>query len=321
MPNDIQLATIDKVDLRSVWENEAADFTPWLGENLAALGEALGLDLELQAQEAPVGGFSLDLLAHEPNTNRPVIIENQLETTDHDHLGKLITYASGYDANVVVWITREFKDEHRQALDWLNQRSSEDTEFFGVVVEVWKIDDSRPAPHFRVVSAPNDWHKSNVKIRSTGDPSPQQERYRAFFQKLIDTLREEHSFTGARKAQPRCPGTHLVLATLNRFRYGANFIREGVRVEVYIDNGDLVWNKEIFDQLSDRREQIQSAIEGDFEWNWDRLDDRRASRISVEHPGSIGDDQKTLDEIHDWMVKNLLEFKRVFGPHLAELVN
>ena len=115
MPNDIQLATIDKVDLRSVWENEAADFTPWLGENLAALGEALGLDLELQAQEAPVGGFSLDLLAHEPNTNRPVIIENQLDTTDHDHLGKLITYASGYDANVVVWITREFKDEHRQA--------------------------------------------------------------------------------------------------------------------------------------------------------------------------------------------------------------
>ena len=94
-----------------------------------------------------------------------------------------------------------------------------------------------------------------------------------------------------------------------------------MRIEVYIDNGDQVWNKEIFDQLSDRREQIQSAIEGDFEWNWDRLDDRRASRISVEHPGSIGDDQKTLDEIHDWMVKNLLEFKRVFGPHLAELVN
>ena len=106
-----------------------------------------------------------------------------------------------------------------------------------------------------------------------------------------------------------------------RVRYGANFHRGGVRVEVYIDNGDQVWNKEIFDQLSDRREAIQSAIKGDFEWNWDRLDDRRASRISVERQGSIGDDQKTLDDIHVWMVKNLLEFKRVFGPHLAELVN
>ena len=320
MANDIQLATIDKVDLRSVWENEAIDFTPWLGENLTALGEALGLDLELKAQEAPVGGFSLDVLAHEPNTNRPVIIENQLETTDHDHLGKLITYASGYDANVVVWITREFKDEHRQALDWLNQRSGEDTEFFGVVLEVWKIDDSRPAPHFRVVSAPNDWHKSSVKIRSTGEASPQQERYRAFFQKLIDALREEHSFTRARKAQPQS-WYFFSAGHAQRVRYGANFFREGARIEVYIDNIDQVWNKEIFNLLSDRREEIQSAIKGEFEWNWDRLDDRRASRISVERPGSIGDDQTTLDEIHEWMVTNLLEFKRVFGPHLAELVN
>ena len=320
MPNDIQLSTIDKVDLRSVWENEAIDFTPWLGENLTALGEALGLDLELKAQEAPVGGFSLDVLAHEPNTNRPVIIENQLEATDHDHLGKLITYASGYDANVVVWITREFKDEHRQALDWLNQRSGEDTEFFGVVLEVWKIDDSRPAPHFRVVSAPNDWHKSNVKIRTSGEPSPQQERYREFFQNLIDTLREEHSFTGARKAQPMS-WYSFSAGHAQRVRYGANFHREGARVEVYIDNGDHDWNKEIFDQLSDRREEIQSAVQGGFEWNWDRLDARRASRISVERSGSINDDQKTLDEIHEWMVKNLLEFKRVFGPHLAELVN
>ena len=104
-------------------------------------------------------------------------------------------------------------------------------------------------------------------------------------------------------------------------RYGANFFREGARIEVYIDNVDQVWNKEIFNLLSDRREEIQSAIKGEFEWNWDRLDDRRASRISVERPGSIGDDQTTLDEIHEWMVTNLLEFKRVFGPHLAELVN
>ena len=139
------LAKIERVDLREAWPNEAREFTPWLAANIGELGEALGMDLELQQTEAAVGGYFLDVLATDLNQNRPVIIENQLEPTNHDHLGKLLTYAAGYDANVVVWLTREFRDEHRQTLDWLNQRTREDTQFFGVVVELLKIDDSRPA--------------------------------------------------------------------------------------------------------------------------------------------------------------------------------
>ena len=115
----------------------------------AGLGAALGLELELQSSEAPVGTLSLDLLARDTGTNRTVIIENQLEPTDHDHLAKLLTYAGGYDANVIVWVAKNFRDEHRQALDWLNQHTDEDTEFFGVVVEVWKIDGSRPTRSIR----------------------------------------------------------------------------------------------------------------------------------------------------------------------------
>ena len=153
------LAKIERVDLREAWPNEAVDFTPWLAENIAVLGEALGMDLELQDTEAAVGGYSLDVLATDLNQNRPVIIENQLETTNHDHLGMLITYAAGYDANVVVWLTRDFRDEHRQALDWLNQRTGEETQFFGVVVELWRIGDSLPAPYFKAVATPNDWRK------------------------------------------------------------------------------------------------------------------------------------------------------------------
>ena len=159
----VQIARLSEVNLREVWTNEAAKFTPWLADNLDTLGDALGIDLELMGTEAPVGPFSLDIHARDPNGNRVVVIENQLERTDHDHLGKLLTYASGYDANVVVWLAREFRDEHRQALDWLNQRTDENTEFFGVVVELWKIDDSRPAVKFNLVSTPNEWLKESVK--------------------------------------------------------------------------------------------------------------------------------------------------------------
>ena len=171
------LAKIERVpDLRATWPNEAQDFTPWLAENIAQLGEALGMDLELQQIEAPVGGYSLDILATDLNRSRPVIIENQLETTDHDHLGKLLTYAAGFDAEAVVWVTREFRDEHRQALDWLNQRTGEDTQFFGITVELWRIGDSLPAPHFNVVASPNGWSKR-------GQSSCRGKKSREFFSK------------------------------------------------------------------------------------------------------------------------------------------
>ena len=160
-----EFSTIQNVDLREVWSNEATDFTPWLAENITKLGDTLGLELELQSREAPVGSYSLDLLVHDLGRDRPVIIENQLEATNHTHLGQLLTYASGYDAHVAVWIAKEFKDEHRQALDWLNQRSDENTEFFGVVIEIWKIDDSRPAPHFKLVATPNNWRKGKVTTK------------------------------------------------------------------------------------------------------------------------------------------------------------
>ena len=314
-----KLATIEKVDLRDIWPNEASNFTPWLAENLSALGEALGLDLELQAQEAQVGAFSLDLLARDTGTNRPVIIENQLEATDHDHLGKLLTYASGYDANVIVWITREFKEEHRQALDWLNQRTGEDTVFFGVAVELWKIDESRPAVNFNLVTTPNEWQKQAVSsARATGNVSERMERYRAFFQGLIDTLREEHRFTNARKGQPQS-WYYFSSGHGGSFVYSASFARGNkARVEVYIDSGEKYWNEQRFHRLMDIKEEIESELGGTLEW--ERLDDRRACRISAVRPGSIDDDTETLEEIRGWMTEKLLAFKQVFGPRLAELV-
>ena len=311
------LGRIEKVDLRRAWPYEATDFTPWLAEHISELGDTLGLELELQSQEAPVGTFSLDLLASDTGTNRTVVIENQLEPTNHDHLGKLLTYAGGYDAHVVIWVAREFRDAHRQALDWLNQRTDEDTVFFGVMVEVWTIDGSRPAPHFNTVAAPNEWRREAVRSVRAGKTSDRNRRYQTFFQALIDSMREQ-GFTKARKGLPQ--SWYLFSAGhAQRVQYGAAFAQgKRARIEVYIDNTDKDWNKTLFEQLVEQKESIESELSEPLEWQ--RLENRRASRVAILRQGSIDDDDQTLTEISDWMIEKLLAFKRVFGPRLDDLV-
>lgn len=311
------LATIERVDLREIWRDEAANFTPWLAENISQLGEALSMDLEVETAEAPVGAYSLDILARDVGNSHLVIIENQLEVTDHTHLGQLLTYMAGFEANVVVWIAKEFRDEHREALDLLNRRTGENTQFFGVEVELWKIEDSRPAVNFKLVAMPNEWRKRDASdVRTAGRASPRKERYRAFFQKLLDTLREDHSFTNARKGQPE-NWYYFSAGHAQRVQYGADFSGGRARVYVYVDNEDRDWNKSLFDQLHERRADIESELGEALEW--ERMDEHRASRISVVRHGTIDDDDETLGEIHGWMVEKLLDFRRVFGPRLDEL--
>lgn len=310
-----ELARIEKVDLREVWSNEAADFTPWLQENIDRLGDALGMDLEVEEREASVGTFSLDLLAHDGG-GRPVIIENQLGTTDHSHLGQILTYAAGHNASVIVWIAKEFRDEHRAALDFLNSRTGEDTEFFGVGVELWRIEGSRPAVNFDLVVTPNEWSKG-TGVTPPGGTSERGERYRLFFQPLMDALREEHQFTRARKAQPQ--SWYSFSSGTRWFTYGATFTAHGrARVELYIDSTEGERNKRAFDRLEQQKERFESELEATLEW--ERLENRRASRISVLRSGSIDDNQERLEEIRQWMIDRLLAFRRVFGPRLPELV-
>ena len=311
----VELSKIERVELREIWPNEAADFTPWLAkeENLGLLGEALRLELELQERESSVGTFSLDLLVRDIGNDRPVIIENQLTETDHTHLGQILTYAAGHDAGTIVWIAKKFRDEHRAALDYLNSRTGEDTEFFGVVVEVWKIDDSRPAPHFDPVVTPNEWRKERVGKQGDGRTSERSEKYRKFFQSLIDTLREMHGFRDRTAPRGNWFDTSSGFAGV---LYCLTFSSYGVRVEVYIDR-DKEWNKRLFDKLEERKETIESKLGESL--SWERLDDRKACRIALYRDGTIDEDEETLVEIREWMINWLLEFKRVFGPELDEL--
>lgn len=198
----MDFGTITKPSPRNIWPREATDFTPWLAENINALGEALGMELSIQRVEAAVGDFSLDLLAKDLGTGHTVIIENQLTPTDHDHFGKLLTYAAGFSASGVVWVAEHIRDEHRQTLEWLNQHTDEDTLFFGVVVEVIKIDESKPAYIFKPAVAPSEWQKTRKRL-ATGSTSAKGELYRNYFQQLIDELREKHRYTNAKVGQPQ----------------------------------------------------------------------------------------------------------------------
>ncbi len=186
------LGSIEQVDLKELWPNHEADFTPWLVEDISRLGDVLGMQLVVRGHDLPVKGNSLDILAQDAASNQMVVIETQFESTNHENLGKLLTYASGYDASVVVWVVKNFNEEHRQALDWLNQRTGDDTQFFGVVVELLKIDDSRPAVNFKLASFPNEWRKEAMGTSRTNgaSSSDSNERYPKYVQELLDRLRK-----------------------------------------------------------------------------------------------------------------------------------
>ena len=312
-----ELARIERVeDLRKVWQDEAADFTPWLADNVSLLGEAIGVeDLELRGQEVSVGSYSLDILAHDVGNDRPVVIENQLETTDHIHLGQLLTYAAGFDAKVMVWIAKKFKDEHREALDLLNHRTGQDTEFFGIEVELWKIGDSPPAPNFNLVAFPNEWRKQ------TGGANPKTnselaERYRDFYSELTDKL------VNVRYSEPRAAPANNVMvfgSGYTAFKYRAYISIQRARIAVYIDSSNYEWNKSLFDQMEEDKAEIEAEVGTSLEW--DRNDNKRVSLISTVKSGGIQEEQEILSGTQDWMVEWLLKFKEVFGPRLAELVD
>jgi len=203
------LGRLERVELRDIWLSEASDFTPWLArkENLDILGETLGIDLELEAQERAVGPFRADILCKDIETDRWVLIENQLERTDHIHLGQLLTYASGLEAVTIVWIAARFTEEHRSTLDWLNRITDESFRFFGLEVELWRIGDSPAAPKFNIVSKPNDWSQSVAQAARAIDDAKlsetriMQRAYWTAFDNVLSAARGPIS--GGRKPQPQ----------------------------------------------------------------------------------------------------------------------
>ena len=316
------LARIQRVSLREGWPNEAHDFTPWLARNIGELRAALGVDLELQEEESAVGSRSLDILATDRADGRPVIIENQLEATDNDHLSRLLIYAAGKDAKIVVWVAREILDEHRQVLDWLNQRTEENTQFYGVTVELWKIDNSRAAPYFSVVTAPNEWRKRNIGNRQGSIAVSRNQNTALFHRQLVEKLERERNHVVAERRGST--GAWCILENLTgQDHYSTDFAATmRVNLWLYGRDGDPERHQRLLDQLKERQEMDEAALcNPDLgEWlEWKSADRGRRRGLSVYRGDDFHHNPQLWDEYHDWIIAKFFQFREVFTPLLAEL--
>ena len=203
--SDRSLGKIKKLDVRKIWKGEATDFTPWLAsdENIAQLGKAIGFELEVDQVEASVGPYSADILAKDTGTGKYVVIENQLGKTNHDHLGKAITYGSVLDAGTVIWIATEFTEEHQRALDWLNEYTSEELSFYGVLLEIWQIDESRPAVRFNVISRPAEIKRENAAGKSKETLSETQKLQLEFWNEFQEKLLKSKVLRSTQTPRPQ----------------------------------------------------------------------------------------------------------------------
>jgi hypothetical protein len=280
-----------------VWPREDRDFTPWLLSNQDRLGDVLGIDVELSQAEHPVGGFLLDLIGKDLTNNATLIVENQLAGTDHGHLGQIMTYAAGTGASTIVWIATSFREEHRQALEWLNEITADEARFFGLRVKVVRIADSLPAPLFEIVVGPNDWQKRVRAVTAPARAGGKAEYYRQFWTRFIERVRVEHP-QWTRATKPGDANWLSMPSPVAGANISASFAAGGrLRHELYIDCGDAEVNAETFSRLASKRAMLEQSYGRRLEF--EELPARRACRIAEYRPGDVSDTDKH-EEFIDW---------------------
>jgi hypothetical protein len=296
-----QLARLTTLNPRDVWAHEAHDFTPWLLANADALAETLGIDLELTANEHRVGSFALDLIGRDLTNDCVLIVENQLEGTDHGHLGQLVTYAAGTDAGTVVWMATAFREEHRQALDWLNNQTAGNARFFGIEIGAVQIAESPAAPLFRLRAQPNDWHaQTTTAAKSTAQGGTKSGYYLQFWEQLLQRVHEQHpNWTNRRKS-----ATTSWLPMPCPFKGGpcfsVSFTTQGrMRTELYIDFPDPEAVAELYGFLLDLRSEIEGIYGAPL--TWEELPGRRACRIADYRAANVANIDNHNEYI-DWVL-------------------
>ncbi len=310
------LGELKLVDVRSQWPNEAADFTPWLSrpESLARLGAAVGLELELEHSEVAVGPFAADIVARDSADGRYVIIENQLGRTNHDHLGKLLTYSAAFDAGAAIWIASEFTAEHRKALDWLNDNSSEDVAFYGVQLELWSINDSAPAVRFNLVSQPRDVVVRVARGLGEGELSEIRRLQLEWWTAVRDALVGGHVVPSV-----QTPGARYWY-TVAMGRSGLHISniasiydkRIGVRVYLRAKHGGAAALEQLLLARAEIEREIGEALV------WDANPDARDKLIALYRDADLTRRDRWPEYIA-WMVERIGKFRKTFGPRIKAL--
>lgn len=310
--NEIKaLGTLTEIkDLRKVWKHEALDFTPWLAEdeNLSLLADTIGLEIALDETESSVGDFHVDILATETGTDRKIIIENQLEDTNHDHLGKLITYASGKSADIIIWIVKRAREEHRAAIEWLNNHTDEKIAFFLVEIKLYRIGESEIAPKFDIIEKPNDWAK---EIKHQKNSSPILQARYEYWMAFNEYAFQDKTFSkvfSKRKASTDhwmtlsigFSSCHISLLQLRK--------NDELAVEFYISD-----DKELFQKLYSHKDDIENSTNMFFDWR--ELPNKKASRILIARKFDLENKGEWSSQF-DWLMDMAVKMKKTFQKYI-----
>ena len=309
----MEFGSLEEVEVRHLWKHEQYDFSNWLArpESIERLNDVLGLTLTDVKKEVFVGAYRCDLVAKDETTGTKVIIENQLEASNHDHLGKIITYASGLDAKVIVWIVTQAREEHRSAIEWLNNNTGNDIGFFLIELHAYRIGDSLPAPKFEIIEKPNGFIKYSKENSDNNEINKSQSERLAFWTRFNEMVAAngkpfnirnatiDHWYNVAIGTSEACVSINLV-NKLSR-----------VTVEIYIAD-----NKNLFDYLAERKDEIENAL--GFPMEWVRLDNKKASRIKYAIPGLNFDDHSNYDALMDKIIEKVIVLKKVFPEYIAQ---
>jgi hypothetical protein len=305
-----QLGKLEKVELRKVWEHEARDFSEWLAreENLAQLSEELGIEIEVIGTEESSGRFRVDILAKETNSGDYVIIENQLEPTNHDHLGKVITYAAGYDAKYIIWIVKDVLDEHQKAIEWLNEHLDDSISCFLVRIEVWQIGESNPAPRFEVISLKNNWVASLKRTVSADELSPNRLRQQEFWGALRENFKARDSNMRVQSPLPQ----HWM-----NFSLGSSFCHPYLTInsrDNFVSCDLWTNNKEFLAFLQGREDQIKNDLGIEFNWWEANKSGGLRTKLLVEDVY----DQSQHSKSFDWLYGNVKLFQSTFTKYVKD---